>query len=130
MPSLYKLKNQYLENSLKNKKRYVLRNNTHKIFIKTNTYCYFIFNQNNILVLQRWKNRGTRGTLIFSSCANFLDFTQFLAKFCVFLHIFLVFMRILHIFVRLCVFLHAFFVPIFQAQKLCQCYLSRFLQLW
>ena len=43
-------------------------------------------------------------------------------KFCKFLHFLL-------IFARLCIFLHAFFVLIFQAQKLCLCYFSRFFQL-
>ena len=75
--------------------------------------------------------------------ANFLDFhtifctiLRIFAQFgCVFEH----FCKSLHIFAKFCIillrfaclflFLHAFFVLIFQAQKLCQCYFSRFFQL-
>ena len=86
----------------------------------------------------------TPSVLIFSSCANFLDFhtifctilrifAQFCCvfeHFCKILHIFAKFCIFLLIFARLCIFLHAFFVLIFQAQKLCLCYFSRNFQLW
>ena len=82
--------------------------------------------------------------LIFFSCANLLDFHTFFCTilryfctillcfehFCKFLQIFAKFYICLLIFALLCVFLQRFLVLIFQAQKLCQCYFSRFFQLW
>ena len=60
----------------------------------------------------------------------FSQFSAFLQIFATFLNIFAHFCIFLLIFARLCVFLHMFFVLIFQAKKLCQCYISRFFQLW
>ena len=87
---------------------------------------------------QRWKKRGTRGTpsvLIFSSCAIFLDFytilrtiSRIFAHFCCdFAHLEYL-CTSLHFLAEFCAFMRIFahvFVLI-----LCQCYFSRFFQLW
>ena len=71
-----------------------------------------------ILIFQRWKNMVTLVTpsvLIFSSCANFLDFQTILCtilrishNFVVFLSIFAKICNFLLIFARLCIYLYAF----------------------
>ena len=89
-----------------------------------------------ISLWQRWKKMMTLVTLfvlIFSSCTKFLDFhTILLHNFIGFLSIFAKFCPfwLNFAFFFLCLFLHAFFVVIFQTQKLYLCYFSRFFQLW
>ena len=101
----------------------------HLINIISNSYNYC----HNELPIQRWKNMVTPSVLIFFSCANF---SVLHAIFCTILLCFWTplqkisnFCKILFIFERLYIFFNALFVLIFQTQKLCLCYFSRFFQL-
>ena len=92
------------------------------------------WNLNDMRSLSEMKKAGDAVSANFFHLCNFFVFSIFVlhnfAYFYTTLLCFCTFCIFLLFFARLCVFLHVFFVLIFQAQKLCQCYFSRFFQLW
>ena len=72
--------------------------------------------------------RVTPPVLFFSVVQIFWVFKQLFAQLCAFLQNFVLFLQ--KSILKFCTFLHAFFVKKNSNSKLCQCYLSSFLQLW